>query len=228
MPTTDYDWNQTRNEIIERAFRLVGVLALGEVVSSDQHTQAVIAINDLVKQWQNDDIFLWTLREFNQTLSTSTASYSLSTTDPAVMWIDRAYLRTGSGTGQDDLLLTQIGWREYQDIANKNEAGDPTAYCLDNRISPTLYVWPVPTGTRTFHYLATVKLKDLEDASGNPDMTQRYLGALTYGLALLLGDEYGLPLGERRELEKRYQQQYRLARKADRERADFEFIKGAF
>lgn len=224
MPLSDYDFNTTRNEIIERAYRIIGKLPPGEPLSGDMMVQAVIALNSMVKSWQSKHVFLWTLRDFTQTLTANVASYSLAASDPAVYAIDRAYLRIDN----IDTRLEVASWRQYWDIENKTSKGDPTLVALDTQITPTLYVWPVPQQTRTIRFTGIVKLKDFDTANGSADFPVRYVDALTFGLAHALSFEYGIPLPERREIERQYQSNFAEAKGGERDRADLEFCDGAF
>lgn len=223
MALTDYDFNSTRNEIIERAFRIIGKNPPGEPLSGEMMTQAIIALNSMVKSWQSKHVFLWTIDDFTQSLSAGVASYSLAALEPPVYALDRAYLRMDNLDRQCDVA----SWRQYWDIPNKTAVGDPTIVALDTNITPTLYVWPVPTQTRSLKFSALVKLKDFDTAGGNPDFPVRYLDALTFGLAHALSFEYGLPIAEKRELERQYQASFQEAKSGERERADYEFCDGA-
>jgi hypothetical protein len=224
MAASDYDFNVTRNQIIERAYRIIGAISVGDPLSGEMLNQALIALNSMIKSWQSRNVFLWTLKEFSQTLTAGDASYPLSSTDPAVYAIDRAYLRIDN----DDRAVQVASFRQYQDIYNKTDTGDPVMLALDGQISPTMYVWPVPTQTRTIYYTGIVKLKDFDTAGGNPDFPVRYIEAITYGLAHKLSSEYGIPLAERRELERQAQIEFQEAKSGERERAECDFVEGAF
>lgn len=224
MALSDYDFNATRNEIIERAYRIIGKNPPGEPLSGDMMTQAIIALNSMVKSWQSKHVFLWTLKDVSQNLSAGVSSYSLASIDPPVYALDRAYLRIDNV----DYSVDVASWRQYLDIPNKTMPGEPSTVALDTAISPTLYVWPVPTQARTLRLSGLVRLKDFDSASGNADFPVRYLDALTFGLAHALSFEYGLPLAEKRELERQYQAAFAEAKSGERERAEFEFCDGAF
>lgn len=224
MALTEYDFNVTRNEIIERAFRIIGKFSYGETMSSDMYTQAIIALNSMVKSWQSKHVFLWTIKEFTQTLSATVATYSLAAVEPPIYAIDKAYLRIDN----IDRPVDVASWRQYIDIADKTSAGDPTLVALNNQITPTMYVWPVPSQTRTLYYSGIVKLKDFDTAAGNADFPVRYVEALTFGLAHKLAFEYGLPVGQQREIERQFQAEFSEAKTGERERAEFEFVDGAF
>lgn len=229
MSASDYDFNATRNEIIERAYRLIGKFSMGETLSSDMYNQALLALNSMVQSWQSKNVFLWSLKQFTLTLTSSTASYDLGTTDPLVYAIDRAYLRMS----ETDLPLEVASFRQYADIYNKTTPGNPQIVAIDNSITvsssgPTLYVWPVPTQTLTLYYLGIVRLKDFDTASYNYNFPVRYVKALTEGLASELAPEFGLPIAERKEFERKAANSFAEAKSGERERADSEFVEGAF
>lgn len=223
MAASEYDFNVTRNEIIERAYRIIGKFSLGDVLSAEMYQQGIIALNSMIKSWQSKHVFLWTLKEFTQTLTAGQASYSLASTDPAVYAIDRAYLRINNIDNPCDVA----SYRQYVDIPDKTSPGDPTIVALNGQITPTLYVWPVPQQTRTLYYTGIVKLKDFDTAAGNADFPVRYLEAITFGLAHKLSFEYGLPVQQQREIERQYQSEFGEAKSGERERAEYEFCDGA-
>jgi hypothetical protein len=92
MATTDFDWSSTRNDIMQRAFRIIGVLPLGDSLSGEQQLQAVQALNDMVKAWQTRHVFLWKVQQLTLSLTTGNATYALPT-DPSVIGIEKAWLR---------------------------------------------------------------------------------------------------------------------------------------
>lgn len=223
MAASDYDFNVTRNEIIERAYRIIGKGSMEEPVSAPMYSQAIVALNSMIKSWQSKHVFLWTLKEFSQTLTAGQASYSLASLDPAIYAIDRAYTRIDN----IDTPVDVASYRQYLDVPDKTSTGDPTIVALDGQLTPTMYVWPVPQQTRTLRYTGIVKLKDFDAAAGNADFPVRYLEAITFGLAHKLSFEYGLPVQFQRELERQYQAEFGEAKSGERERAEYEFCEGA-
>jgi hypothetical protein len=95
MATTSYDFTQTRDQIIKRALRIVGVLSDGDTPTTDQVNNAADALNGMVKRWMNDHIHLWKVRPTETVLTETTAAYPLST-DPKVTAIDAAYIDTSA------------------------------------------------------------------------------------------------------------------------------------
>jgi len=224
MATTDYDFQSTRNQVIERAHRLV----LGPqttALSAEEMAYGVLALNEMIKSWQSGHVFLWKLQKLSFSTAATDKDYTLST-DPAVAWVDKAWLVHGTN---DVYELEQISYRQYLDIEDPDSTGDPTHFAIDNQLgTPVMYVWPTPTQVKTINYLGVVLLKDAETASDNLDFPVRWSNALTYGLAAHLADEYLLPIRERQHLERKALDFFSQAKRGNNERSSNEHIEGAF
>lgn len=223
MATTDWDFKLTRNEIIQRALRLVGALSTGEVVSAEQYQQGYDALNSIIKGWQARHVFLWAMKTGTVSILTSTKSYTL-TEDPPIIYIERAWIRKTN----DDNPMELISWSQYQDIPDKDSTGEPYQYTIDNKSAQTLWVWPKPDANYTMAYLAYTKLSDWDSSSGTGDLPAKWQQALTWTLAHELGFEYGLKLGEIQLLEKQAEKFFREAQGSDIDRTDTPFLKSAF
>lgn len=53
------NFTATRNQIITRALRLLGVVPQGELPTAEMISEASEALNSMVKYWQNEHVFLW-------------------------------------------------------------------------------------------------------------------------------------------------------------------------
>lgn len=65
-------WLQTRNQIINRALRIIGVVAQGETPSAEQYSESTVALNALLLSLSNEDIKLWKREWLTKTLTAST------------------------------------------------------------------------------------------------------------------------------------------------------------
>ena len=224
MAASDFDFVQTRTQIIEGALRKVGALGFGESVSGEEAVNAVIALNEMVKEWQTRDIFLWQLQLVTVTINANTASAALPT-DPPVLGLDDAqYLETGS-TYQD---IEIISWREYQAIETKADSGKIQKITMDNARGGSVFVYPVPTATTTVRILAITKLKDWDTTVATGDMPEHWALALKYGLASILADDYKLPLNERSALAAKAMYYFGRAKGSDRDRSDRLVVRGSY
>lgn len=227
MATSDYDFTQTRDQIIKRALRIVGALADDSTPSTDALNNASDVLNSMVKRWQNDNIFLWTVTSSSLSLSSNTASYSLPT-DPRVMAISAGYI-VNPTTDVNDVKIEQITFSDYQDTYDKTSVGTPTHFAVDGLLpTPKVYVWPVPYQSMTLKYTGIAYLKDMDSGSATPDFPTRWIDALVYGLADSLSDEYILPVTERERFEKKAAVLKAEAKLGNRSASDREYFEGAY
>lgn len=66
-----YNYNLTRDEIIESALRKLGVVADGDNATADQLAVGAKTVNSIVKEWQNEGLLAWAVEWATQTLSAS-------------------------------------------------------------------------------------------------------------------------------------------------------------
>lgn len=224
MAASDFDFIQNRTQIIEGALRKVGALGFGENVTGEEAVNAVIALNEMVKEWQARDVFLWQLQPVTLSLTANVASVALPT-DPAVIGIDDAQYLV-SGTTYEPIEV--ISWRDYQAIETKADPGLIQKIAMSSARGGSAYVYPVPTAATTVRILAITKLKDWDTTVATGDMPEHWGLALKYGLAAILADDYKLPLNERSALAAKAQYYFGRAKGSDRDRSDRLVIKGAY
>jgi len=226
MAATDYDFNLTRTEIIDRAFRIIGVLSPGQSMGGDEQEQGRIILNAMIARWQSDHVFLWCQDQVEQALSDSTQTYALPT-DKQVLTVDKAFLRNGTS----DMPIQIIGWNDFIELSPATNTGDPTFLAVDySTTSGTIYTWPTigTAGSKKLLMLCTVKLKDFDSSVANPDLRSAWIDALSYGLASNLQDEYSLPISEREYNNAKAAQFYNAVKKTDVKRPEFYCVRGAY
>jgi len=214
MAITDFDYLATRNEVIQRAFRIVGALEPGEVLSANMLAQGVDALQQLVKSWSNKHLFLWSFDKSSFATVSTQLLYTitdLSGEDDAIIGLDEAWVVDST----QDLPLEVISYSRYQDIPDKASTGRPLAIAYKPTPNPSFYLWPVPDAVYTIKTLSIYPLKDFDDASGSGDLPAEFQKALTYGLAEDLFDEYPGPMNERTYIAGKAQELFRQAKNAD-------------
>ena len=91
------------------------------------------------------------------------------------------FIRTGTGTSQNDRTIYPISTTEYTSYPNKNLEGFPTVFWFNRQITPEITFWPVPD--QTSYYTAYLKVvRQVQDANlpggETPDVPLRFLDAL--------------------------------------------------
>lgn len=234
MTATDYDFIANRNKIIYSALRKVGAISVGDVADGETLNNAVEALNEIVKSWQNEHLFLWQVLPQTKALTSPVASYAMET-NPAIYAIDSAYIRLGTGQAQTDIPVEVITFKQYNAIVNKQSRGQPYYIAVDNQnvggfegVGPWFYVYPTPDKAYTLFYTGIVALKDFELAGGNGDITAPFQRALIYALANDLADDYGVPSSECAKLESKAERLFLKAKRNNRDHADREVVEGSF
>lgn len=195
------DFSLSRDDIIKRALRLVGVLAQGEVPTVEQVDESSVALNGLVKAWQADGMPLWSIKERTVTLVSGQSTYTLSTPKP--LKVIQAW--NHNTTSNVDIPMRIITKQEYNILGNKTSSGNPIQIYYDpRRDTGELHVFPVPSTTeQTLNVIKLVyqaPFEDFDAATDTPDFPQEWYDAVTYGLAVRLAGEYQISTEVRKML----------------------------
>jgi len=184
---------------------------------------ARFALNEILTEWGNRGLNLWTLDEETQVLTSAVSSYTLPTDTIDII---EAQLRYGSGTSQVDLTMTRISIPEFARISSKNSTGAPHQFVVLRQVPPTVRVWPIPDDSMTYT-MVYWRLRRIEDAGDNVsytlDMPNRFLPALIAGLAHRIAMANVDFVDRVPYLESYYEKQYLLASEEDRDRTEYQF-----
>lgn len=189
----------TRDTIIARALRILGVLPQGVSATATQISEASASLNGLVKALESDGMPLWGIKEQSITPVASTRVYRIGEGQTVnipkpLKVIDAFYRHTSSNSDTPLMIITRM---EYNALGNKFVTGTPSQIYYDpQRAYGDLYVYPVPIASfASSHTLQIVYQRPFEDfdASGDePDFPQEWFDAITYLLADRLAPEYGV------------------------------------
>lgn len=212
MSTT---YTTTRDAIITRALRILGVLAQGESPTATMLTEGSEALNDLVKAWEADGMPLWAIREFHLPMVTNQAEYTMGPTSPVVtdkpLRIQSGYFH--NGLTNIDIPMVVLTRDEYNRLGNKTATGQPVQFYYDpQKTDGTVHLFPVPNAVSagSTNYIKLIYQRPFEDmntATDAPDFPQEWFQAVKFGLAEALAPEYGVPLenyGHIRKVAKEY------------------------
>jgi hypothetical protein len=174
--------------ITQYAFGLCGIR---RTELTQQHfTDAAMATNLLLAQWDNNTPNTWKVDLVSQALTQGTATYSV---DPSTVIVLDAYIRTNSGQqDQNDRLIWPISRTEYAAMPNKDQQGTVTTFWFDRLLNPTITLWEVPdNSTDILQYYRVTQIYDANQPNGETfDLPVWWLPSMAYGLGAMLADLY--------------------------------------
>ena len=142
------DFSVSRDDIIKRALRIIGVVAQGETPTTNQTTEAAVALNGLVKAWEADGMPLWAIKSFSIPLTAGAATYQIglskTVNTPKPLKIIQAFNHNVSSNV--DVPIRIITRQEYNVLGNKTSTGNPIQiYYEPLNDYGILHVFPVPS-----------------------------------------------------------------------------------
>lgn len=163
--------------------------------------QAIMEMNLLLVKFSNLQPNLWDVDLQQVPLTQAVATYSV----PAeTVMITNAFLRTGSGTSQNDRLIFPISNTEFSALPNKTVQAPPTQFWFNRQISPTITLYPVPDGNGPYTLLY-YRVRQVQDALGangmNVEVPYLWLDAMTAGLAHRLARVFAPDLEDKRKMD---------------------------
>lgn len=210
------NYTVTRDDIIKRALRIIGAIGQGETPSTDAYTEAAVALNQIVKEWNADGMQLWKRATTTGiTLTSGTASYTIGVgatiNQTAPLKILQAFLRnTSDSTDMPMLLITK---QEYLMLGNKASTGRPNQLYYDTpgavatEQQGTIKLFPTPDTTTASGYNlyldVITSLMDFDASTDTADFPSYYYNALTWALADQLSYEYGVPFAQQSMITKK-------------------------
>ena len=192
-------WELTRDQIIERALRILGVLAQGASANSDQLSTGASALNGIVSRFNAIGMPLWKRTEAIITLVNATQSYSIA----AALKLPEVYIRVINSS-----VTWKLEWKSQYDFLQLpyTTTGTPVAYSFTPTLAEggTLRVWPIPDATAATNYdLRVIYQKEFDvftAGSETLDLPAYWTDAVVFELAAVLAHEYSLPINDRQLL----------------------------
>ena len=187
----------TAGEQINRALRLLGVLAEGETPSAAASQDALMALNQMIDSWSTerlavfctqDQVFTWPAGLISRTLGPSGDFVGLR----PVLLDDATYYRD-PGTNVS-FGIKFINQQQYDGIAVKTVSSTYPQVCFVNMGFPdvTMTIYPRPTRDLEWHFVSVQELDKPVDLSTVMYYPPGYLRAFTYNLAMEFAPEFGV------------------------------------
>jgi hypothetical protein len=186
---------------INRALRLLGVLAEGETTSPSASQDALIAMNQMIESWDTerlstfntqDQTYLWTPGLITQTLGPSGDFVG----NRPILLDDATYFR--DPTTNVSYGIKFINQQQYDGIAVKTVTSTYPQVMWINMEYPniTMTVYPKPTRVLEWHFISVDQLSQPATLATTLAFPPGYLRAFTYNLAMEIAPEFGVEPSE--------------------------------
>ena len=187
----------TAGDQINRALRLLGVLAEGETTSAAVMQDSLMALNQMVDSWNTerlsvfstqDQTYTWPAGQIKRTLGPSGDFVG----NRPVLLDDATYYRD-PGTNVS-FGIKFINQQQYDGIAVKTVTSTYPQVIFVNMTYPdvTMTIYPRPTRDLEWHFISVEELTNPATLATNLLFPPGYLRAFTYNLAMEIAPEFGV------------------------------------
>jgi hypothetical protein len=187
----------TAGDQINRALRLIGVLAEGETTSASVSQDSLMAMNQMIDSWNTerlsvfstqDQIFTWPAGQITRTLGPSGDFIGLR----PVLLDEATYFRD-PGTNVS-FGIKFINQQQYNGIAVKTVTSTYPQVIFVNMTYPdvTMSIYPRPTRDLEWHFVSVQELSNPATLATDLFFPPGYLRAFTYNLAMEIAPEFGV------------------------------------
>ena len=187
----------TAGDQINRALRLLGILAEGETPSAATSQDALVALNQMLDSWSTerlmayntiDQIFTWPAGQYIRTLGPTGDFVGLR----PVLLDDSTYYRD-PGTNVS-FGIKFINQQQYNGIAVKTVTSTYPQVIWVNMEFPniSMAIYPRPTRDLEWHFVSVQVLAEPASLSTNLYFPPGYMRAFAYNLAMEIAPEFGV------------------------------------
>ena len=190
----------TAGDQINRALRLLGILAEGETPSAAMSQDALMALNQMIDSWNTerlmifntiDQTFTWPAGEIQRHLGPTGASLGGFDGIRPVLLDDSTYYVAPNGVSYGIKFINQ---QQYDGIAVKTVTSTYPQVMWINMEFPNIQmtVYPKPTQNLEWHFISVQELDQPATLATALYYPPGYLRAFTYNLAMEIAPEFGV------------------------------------
>ena len=187
----------TAGEQINRALRLLGVLAEGETPSAAVSQDCLMALNQMIESWNTERLAVFSTQDQVYLWPTSTVKQTLGPTgdfvgNRPILLDDATYFRDPSTNVSFGIKI--INQQQYDGIAVKTVTSTYPQVIWVNMTYPNIemYIYPVPTRLLEWHFVSVEELTQPANLSTQILFPPGYLRAFAYNLAMEIAPEFGV------------------------------------
>ncbi len=182
--------SNTAYGIIEDAMRDAGLLARGDTPTSDQLSEYLRRLCDIINLWQTQGLKLFLITDYSITLVEGQNRYQMGSgfgiNIPKPLRVLQGYILESSGNSRRPLVaMSWDDWMRLSQVSGNN--GMINSYFIDKQATHLdAYFWNSPDATEatnTAHLLLQVQATNPVNLEENVSFPQEWRIALRWGLA---------------------------------------------
>ena len=201
------NWNYTRDQIINAAYRKIGIGIDGSTATSTQLTNAQEALNNIVFSLYAQGMPVWAMTTTYFTPIQGQVAYPVGSgigtgnlNIVAPLKVVQAWSRD-SNSQETDIPMNIYTQYNYNLLSTKINQGYPVHFWYQpGNQSGTITIWPAPdaytAAYRSIYFVYQRPFDQFNAGTDTPDFPQVWIEPLIYSLAHRMGPEFGLPLSE--------------------------------
>jgi hypothetical protein len=182
---------------INRALRLLGVLAEGETTSASVSQDSLMAMNQMIDSWNTERLSVFSTQDQVFNWPTDLITRTLGPTgdfvgNRPILVDDATYFRDASTNVSYGIKL--INQQQYDGIAVKTVTSTYPQVMFVNMTYPniTMTIYPKPTRVLEWHIVSVEELSKPATLATTLAFPPGYLRAFTYNLAMEIAPEFGV------------------------------------
>jgi hypothetical protein len=187
----------TAGDQINRALRLLGVLAEGETPSASVSQDSLTALNQMIESWNTERLSVFSTQDQVFNWPPSTRSRTLGPTgdfvgNRPILLDDATYFRDPQTNVSFGVKI--INQQQYNGIAVKTVTSTYPQVIWVNMTYPDIemYIYPVPTRLLEWHFISVEELTRPATLATDLTFPPGYLRAFVYNLAMEIAPEFGV------------------------------------
>lgn len=188
----------TGSDLVSASLRLIGALAPGEPLGSQEATDGLAVLNRMLGSWSNEKLLVNALVREELTLTANDQSYTMGSSGnlntTRAIQIERATIEVQANSPMTEsplrIIRTASEWAAI--VSKESTAEVPTHLFIEGTFPlETLNLYPMPTVANKLVLYSRKALTEIATISTSVSLPVGYDRALVFNLALDLAPEYG-------------------------------------
>ncbi|HET8689180.1 MAG TPA: hypothetical protein VFM18_21420 [Methanosarcina sp.] len=217
-------YTRTAQQVVEAAYRKLGIMAKAQTVDSDEVTIGIETLNLAIAELRTKGLNLWKLQSVILPMVAGQTDYVLPQPNKPYK-VYQAWLL--DNISKTKIPLNPISIFNYNTLPLSTNGTPVQIVYTPGNTDGTIKLWPAPEASvvanKTLYITIEQELQIVVDPTDTIDIPTEWYNALIYYLASLLTNENNIPITDRKDLDERAAEHIQFAMEAGQENASLFF-----